>query len=351
MSGVAVNPSTARRLACLLIEGLEQTFPSAVAELRSNPLSAVLDWPDVSVALFDVDAERRTGGRCSVFGFYLEDHTPPLIRIARVPSSGMMNFTCLHELAHHLQPDHEAVADELLRLDGDDRRLEDRVCDAFAAEILLPDEVVAGSGIDERLGPTARQVVAMFEASPASRAATCVRAAQLLRHEGWVLVADDAGVIQFAAAAHHPYRLAPGTPQPEGSLLVDAGRVGSAEGLGQLTYPRGTTTPHYNTDALRHDGYVFAVMSLGATPWNPQPVPGQFRQPGGVPVVCTQPGCGHEWNAWEKACRRCDQHRCPECRRCACSAPVERRVCPGCFIERSPLEFPDGAETCEYCGG
>lgn len=343
------DPATARRFAGMLVERLEQDSPALLDELRNGPFETVCRWPGVSTSIYDLGARPKKGSRCSVYGYYLEYRNPPEIGIARAASQRRMNFTALHELGHHLQPDHPEVGLALAELDDEWHGLEDRICDAFAAEILLPADLVAGVLTDDRLGPTASQVVELFHLSDASRAACCVRAAQHLRVDGWVVLADRDGKVQFAAAANHEFRLAPGTVQPGSSIISMAGQTGWAQGLSPVTYPSGKTSPHFNTDAVADGDYVFAVMSLGATSWNPAPVPSRFRRAGGVPTICVNPGCGHDWVSFDPPCNKCGERPCPICDRCGCVPSVTRRICPGCHLDRPAVEFPDGSDRCQEC--
>lgn len=343
------DPATARRYAQMLVDSLGQDSPDLLDELRDEPFDTVRRWPGVSTVVYDLGSRVTKRSRCSVYGYYLENRRPPEIGIARAASHRRMNFTALHELGHHLQPDHPEVALALIELDNEWHGLEDRICDAFAAEILLPDELVAQVLADSRLGPTASQVAELFERSQASRAACCVRAAQHLHVDGWVIVADRDGRVLFAAAANHEYRLAPGTPQPETSLITMAGRTGTVQGLSPVTYPSGKTSPHFNTAAVADGDYVFAVMSLGATPWTPAPVPARYRRAGGAPTICVNPGCGHDWVSFDAPCAKCGERTCPRCDRCGCVPAVERRLCTGCYMERSSNEFPTGSDLCEQC--
>lgn len=343
------DPATSRRFARMLVDSLEQESPALLEELRDGPFETVRRWPGVSTTVYDLGSRPANRSRCSVYGYYLEHRKPPEIGIAQATSLRRMNFTALHELGHHLQPDHPEVGLALAELDDEWRGLEDRICDAFAAEILLPDELVTPVLADDRLGPTASQVADLFDRSRASRAACCVRAAQHLHVDGWVILSDRDGQVLFAAAANHEFRLAPGTVQPESSIITMAGLRGSAQGLSPVTYPSGKTSPHFNTDAVADGDYVFAVMSLGATPWNPAPVPPRLRRPGGVPTVCVNPGCGHEWVDFDAPCDKCGERRCPQCDRCGCVPAVERRLCTGCYIDRSVNEFLAGSDLCEQC--
>lgn len=345
-----LDPGFARERAGLIVDWLAAERPELLDQLKADPLATVRAWPDARVEVRPQMTTGPSGGRCSVSGYYNGGRDPPLIVVYEAASPGRVRFTALHELAHHLQRDHPDSATLLADYAGDDeyRTVEDRICDAFAAEVLLPAERV-GEIVTHRLGPDAGDVIELFNRTEASRAACCVRITQQLDHDGWVILADCEGVVRFAAAAHLKYRLAPGTQQPPNSQITLAGRRGRGRGLCPVVYPSGKSSWSFNTEAIRHGDYVFAVLSLGATPWNPRPVPAEYHRAGGVPTVCANAGCDAHWVAWEQPCSRCGGYECPDCGRCQCVPIVERRLCPGCYLEKPAGSFPDGGEVCEEC--
>lgn len=333
----------------MLVASLEENEPELFQRLREAPFETVSSWPGITFKVYELGGGGARGSRCSVYGYYLENREPREIGVARAASARRMNFTALHELGHHLQPDHPEVGLALAELDDEWRSLEDRICDAFASEVLLPDDLVSSHLLADRLGPTANQIIELFHATDASRAACCVRAAQHLRVEGWVILTDLGGTVIFAAGANHPFRLAPGTEQPDSSIVSLAGRTGAAQGLSAVTYPSGKSSPHFNTDAVADGEYVFAVLSLGATPWNPQPVPRALQRPNGAPSSCLDPGCGHEWISFDDPCGKCGERECPRCERCACIPVVDQRLCRECYLPKPAVLFEDAGEVCRDC--
>lgn len=347
-TSLPLNASFLKEQAAALIEYLRDDDPDQLDRLFEDPLQAVLGWPGLDVRLADRTEVARGGGRCSVSGYYLRDRTPPRIRIVDALSMGRRHFTALHELAHHLQPRHPKIAPLLAKHDKNDphRTLEDRICDAFAAEVLLPDEQV-DTAITSAHGPDAEAVIRLYRETHASRAACCVRAAQRIDHEGWVVLADLDGVVQFAAAANLKYHLAPGTQQPDNSLITRAGAIGHQQGFTSVTYRSGNTSGEFNTDARTAGNFVFTVLSLGPTPWTEFPVPEDRRRPGGVESACDH--CGNEWTDYARPCERCSARICPRCERCNCRPSVQRKICQGCWIEQPANAFPDGGDRCETC--
>ena len=147
---------------------LEQTRPGVVEQLRVDALTELGSWPDVRV---DLVPEVSGAGGCSVTGSYHDEMHPPVLCVAQSASVRRRQFTVLHEFGHHLQNTDIGLAEQLLQRND---RFEEDVCDLFAARVLLPDSLVAGC-FDERT-PTAGDVVRLYQASSASRAACVVRA-------------------------------------------------------------------------------------------------------------------------------------------------------------------------------
>lgn len=335
-------PSYLRKQADALLEDLA-TEPELLDRLHSDPVSALGDWPGLAL---EWEGRYRGDSVCSVDGWY--SRVDQTVHLVRGGNAERLNFTACHELGHHLQRQHPQVAAALAQYHEQDpqRRLEDRICDTFASRVLIPDDAMLEV---DRLGPTAADVIAMYEHTQASRAACVVRAADLLRHEGWVILASSDGEILFAAAAHHEFRLRPGTSQPTDSLITKAGAVGSAQGLGSVTYPSGKASPQFNTDAQSHDGYVFAVMSVGATPWSPGPVADRDRWARPSEFECASASCGATFTQYERSCQTCEQPICPDCNRCRCSTLATSRLCHTCFLQRPVTEMPEGSNVCIPC--
>ena len=335
-------PSFLRQQAAALIGELADNDPQRLQSLRDDPLGTIETWPGIRLKWED----RRVGGSgCSVDGWYTRDST---IHLVAGGNPERLHFTACHELGHHLQRRHPEVALALAQYNEQDpqRKLEDRICDTFASRVLIPDEALPSIG---RLGPTAADVIAVYESTGASRAACVVRLADELDHEGWVILAASDGEIIFAAAAHQEFRLRPGTRQPDSSLTTLAGSQGHARGLESVTYPSGKSGPQYNTDAKLHEGYVFVVMSTGSTPWSPGPVSDRDRWARPPEFECESAACGATFTRFERTCSSCDQPFCPDCNRCPCSTSRNDRVCRSCYMQRPESELPVGATVCQPC--
>jgi hypothetical protein len=116
-----------------MVAVVERVHPGSPGRLRADPLSELSQWPGLSVAIVD---ETPGAEECSVAGSY--QSSPPTLVVAASRSPGRRNFTVLHELGHHLQQTDIDLGNRLFQC-GDPDQLEEQSCDAFAAQILLPD--------------------------------------------------------------------------------------------------------------------------------------------------------------------------------------------------------------------
>lgn len=334
----------------LLGAGLASAFSrDERRRLSEDPISSIpAVVPGVTVR---VQNDPIDGG-CDVEGLYHEQSRT--ITVQRALSPRRTKFTALHELGHdHARRDVD-VARRLVRAGNEQgRRLEEKIADAFAAEILIPTEIV-----DEVLGtgaPTARTVVELFrdDRIGGSREACCVRAAQRMTHNGYVLLAAGSE-IRFCAAVGGAYRVRRGSRQPEGHLIGMAAERGYAVGDHvRLRHPSGSETPEFSGQAVADDGYVFAVLTDATSPpwggWNP-PRDRQARSAAAPELDC--PDCDAVTEAWT----RCDvesAHRvCGVCGWCECKKPkgkVAEKRCDTCFATKRVELFPNGGSTCTDC--
>lgn len=335
------------RQASLMVEQLEARRPGFGNALRADPLAALATFDEIS---FEMNFSPVRGG-CSVLGSYSARSDPPLLTVTRTASVPQTWYSALHELGHHEQQrDFEWAIPALM---GDDRskarRLEEQVCEAFAAEILL-----GASRVLDIIGarvPTASSIATLHEATGASRSACAVRVVQLLRAAGLAMVAtaDDRAVF-FAAAAGDVIVPKRGTVQPEGSVVARAANAGSSRSRdASVMYGTGSSFEGMAGDAVRDGDYVYAVFTQGVPGWVDGPyAPGRTYW-GSNELHCR---CGATYNAGSGSpCELCGRSdRCPDCGRCACQPDLtaERR-CPGCNLELAPSRFPGGSELCRDC--
>ncbi|GAA3346627.1 hypothetical protein GCM10020358_58340 [Amorphoplanes nipponensis] len=325
-----------------MLRVLGQQRPDSVERLCADALAELEGWPEIRVRLVD---EHVGAGGCSVAGSYGDDADPPELRVARSASHRRCQFTVLHELGHHLQNTSFELAENLLTAAD---WVEDAACDRFAARILLPDELVAACFAEAT--PTAGDVVRLYQASTASRAACVVRAAEHLRSPGAVVLYDAAGIVSFAAA-QGVYPPARGSDQVHTALVAAALRgLDRADGAAVTV---DATTIRYRThdhgplygQAAWCDGYLVAVLVEHHAPWEPfSPTrsPAEFRSAASADCAI----CDETFPATD-VCAACGEPRCPS-GHCACTQRRERR-CDRCFLSWGMSRFPDGGTTCIDC--
>jgi hypothetical protein len=335
--------------AAAMLRMLEQLSPGAAVRLGADPFAALSAFTDLEVRLVpEVEIGDRSGNAgCSVAGVYIHDAAPPILGVAASTSAGRRAFTVLHEFGHHLQQDQTTLADLLLEQPDGGIALEDAACDAFAAEILLPTSLV-DRFIGTR-GPTAAQVVDLWQASVASRAAACVRAAQRLSSPGHIVLLDEDGKVSFAASVGLP-------PITRGSAQGDIGTVrealagsGRAAGRTRVRYRDGIHGDELYAQVVPMGGFLLLVAVTDRAPWLNFAPPSPSSGPVASSWVCEHIECGHEFASFDARCRGCGRPRCPECQRCQCPPGVSEQTCSRCFQRLPASMFIEGSASCSEC--
>lgn len=327
-------------LATTLIDELRDTHPQIVeAAAHGQPLKPLIEAIGISV-------EITTGGgdaACSVAG----SSTSTSITVVHADPARMA-FTALHELGHIRAENNHPVQQRLLTLHSS-RDLEEDVCDAMAALMLLPDDVVSDV-LGER-GRTARGLHSLVTRRYASREASCVAVAQRLEAPGYVgVVRADSGELLFAARSGDVLPLRRGLDQNLSALRPALTGTATVRDRGTLVFANGTPTQDFYLDAVRSDGIVYFVATDDRADW------------GAVTTGSLRPGFGDAETAY---CDTCDQtfpvrRRCPVCSEavhetcssCSCEAPpVSRgsRPCRLCGITYGPGAYAAGSNTCSEC--
>ena len=245
----------------------------SIEELGRDPIATLEAWHGIQLVIAE---ERDIPGGCSVSGSY--DYDGPRIVVRGALSRGRRFFTAIHEFGHHFQQrDEESV--KLLEAEKDvGRALEDDICDAFAAEVLLPDAHV-DEFIDAK-GPTADSVLDLMRESKASREACCVRAVQRLCGRGYVMLCDLEGTAIFTATTTG-YPVRRNTPQAGNAVIAAAVRWRSGRELSRVRFPSGNLSPKFFADSASDGEYLIAVFVEHMPPWEkgphfpiPEPNPG-----------------------------------------------------------------------------
>ncbi len=346
-------PTVARdlvaRQANAMAEALETLLPGVRDQLAEDPFAVLESRSDLVVRLVPEARTRPTAATlaCSVAGVYVDDEVPPVLAVAEAASAGRRAFTVLHELGHHLQRTETALMGLLLEQPDDGLMLEEAACDAFAADVLLPADLV-DRFIDHR-GPTGPQVVDLWHASTASRAAVCVRAAQRLASPGHVVLLDPDGAVSFAASRGLP-PLARGSRQETAATVREAyGRAGRATGRTRLRYRDGILGEELHAQVVPMGGYLLLVAVTDAAAWETLSLPAPRPGPVAAARICEHPDCGHEFRSFDAPCSRCARPACPECGRCGCEPRVRERTCAGCFQRLPASLFRGSSARCDDC--
>jgi hypothetical protein len=323
-------------LAKKIVLGLDSSSRQALAE---DPFRAIQQFG------LTVEVRDETPEGCSCAGSYDPDGL--ILFVARTPFSRRSRFTCLHELCHHLielDPDLLLSVIELEQ-EGRGESAEEKVCDAFAAEILLPEEVVDQVLAGSR--PQAHHLLDLYEISKASREACAVRLSQRLGGEGHVMLARSDGTAIFTAS-NSDYRVARGTPQGSRHISVRAARRSNARGETFVRFASGNEMALWG-DAVFDGQFVYAVLVETPT-WE---VPGlrildrALERPSPAEVECDR--CGHDFETWDRPCEECGIHRCPSCGRCSCKAEIREKTCSRCHLVKPAHQFPAGSDRCSDC--
>ncbi len=339
---------SAERQAAAMLGVLQARRPGASVQLRRNALHSLAQWTgELRVRLVDEITGADRG--CSVYGGYRHDTDPPSIVVAATASVRRRQFTALHELGHHLQKSDLALGEYLLE-SPQSKVLEDLSCDAFAARVLLPDDMTdlcLGQGT-----PTSDAVAALYRASGASRAASCVRAATRMVGSGAVILYDSRGHVSFAASRGDVFAPPQGSDQSRTELVRAALDQQSRDGSHpvvrstSIVYRQGYARSPLYGHATWCDGFILAVLVEHDAPWRRMSPP--------------RSTLGHPTREYEHECAVCDDRspvsmRCPRCHEpvcpgghCECTQNAER-LCPRCFLLRHPRLFVKEGGACREC--
>lgn len=336
---------TLQRLAMVLEQRLADSY---LEQLGRDPVGAVRSM-GIRIRAGEV---LSVTDECGCDGMYVRG-SPPTILYLPTPGSRRENFTVAHELAHHLIRESDDVNSTLADI-GDDGgvQAEERLCDAFAGRVLIPDQAI--DRVLEKRHPEAVDVLALYAQSAGSREACAVRLAERLPCFGYIALLDATRrEVRFASPSPQcEYRWSPGTQISPGHPVWQARQSGqSFRGEGPIEW--GSFKRNVWIDAIRERNTVIAVFAaerhwsspglslLGGTgPTKPRPtlLSGTCRH------------CGAE--SWGyKACDKCGDPWCKRCKKCGCGAPSERphKTCSRCKLTRATSQFEKGSEICRDC--
>lgn len=334
------SPETIQRHAQRLVASLAG---DVAEELRLDPLTAI---PKHFGIRLELRAERREDSGCQVDGSYTDK--PELkITIADSLSSGRTFFSALHELGHHFCRRDDELQTWFWELDESGAREEELIADAFAAEMLLPEDIVRSYIPYD--GPSAGDVLALMQGSTASREACCVRAAQRLRSAGCVVLSEG-NVLRFTATRSTGFRVPRMALQDDNSIFKRAEQLGAAteEGV-RIRFPSsGTYSQPMFGNAIQDGRYVVTVLMTDSPPWVSFTPLVTDDNPNEEELEC--PTCDEPFSSWAKPCPRCGDRQCWKCEACSCGTKsTSSRKCTNCTLDL-PTAAPAAQELCDNCG-
>lgn len=322
--------------------------PSFCRQLAESPREA-LSGRGISLVPFELEYAR---GDCSCDGVF-HPGPPPVIGYRPTPRSRRESFTLVHEFGHFATRGDDDTLSELADFDDDGgREAEERVCDALAGMILVPetkvDSVVGGDR------PLARHLEALYQASGGSREACAVRLAERLTGFGYVAIIDTrTESVRFASPSpSNPYRWRRGTPIGSSTLWRARDR-GEYRGQAPVVWPSGQKRELW-VDAITRGNTIHAVFS-DRRPWDDGTLSlldGGVRPARGTAYRGTCPHCGaSKWGY--RLHPPCEETFCQSCGKCGCDAPSrpspETRVCADCGLSKRASLFPNDEAICRDC--
>jgi len=334
-------------LARQLIAGLS---PETREGLATSP-KATIERLEIRVQEFDTFTYRDQD--CSCDGIYAPG-PPTAIGYRPTPQSRRDLFTLNHEFAHHAIRQDGQILSELADFEDDGgKAVEERICDAFAGLVLIPDET-----IDLVLGgekPYAHHVGELHEASSGSREACVVRLAERIPGFGYMAIADLADkTIRFASPSPStPYPWRRGTELPDNHPMVRAGVKGEYRGQGPVVWPSGERRELW-IDAVAYRNEVHAVLVENRHWAGPgvSVLDGGVRTARSTAYSGTCPHCrAHTWGY--RLHEVCGELWCRSCGRCSCDAPDRfhpaERTCEECGQTKRANLFAEGSAVCIDC--
>ncbi len=312
----------------------------SIAALGDDPEDAVLRCPELSLEYVTAP---RAG--CSVFGYYqYRIAAPATIFIHPAATAARDSFTIVHEYGHHVQRLHETWTNLLYALPrAASTALEERVADAFAAEVLIPADIISF----DSSWLSARTLALVHQNVRASRSAVAMRAVEIApaNDNGTVVVCDSGGVVIFARAAGEDiFTPARGVAQPDLTALFHAAQDADGHATGELRGGLRSNSNWIQDDiqgeaAIDYSGmYAFVVLRSTQKYGREQ----RWHQ---EQAECANPACELVFtvDASVTICPRCSEPKCPGCSTCSCE-PAAASICPNCTMAYSVAEQSGQAE-------
>lgn len=330
---LAADGDTERIAHQLIVECTQLSIPA----LREDPIGVLDRYAGIKVIYSQEQAEAGCG---KGGGYYRTE--PPTIYL-HPSSSRRTAFTVLHELGHHLQQHHVEWGFSLMDI-RDSRqkmKIEEMVCDHFAAEILLPPDQTDEADLATHPADT---MAGMFAHSAASRSATLQAVMRRMPpYAKWILcIVNPDGVVTTSQSTYSGYSPPKDHVHPELAQLASEAQSGPIRrGMSEAyTFSTGATLTEMWAEACcDYEGrYTFIALR-----------PAQRFGVGKVReerFVCQNPSCPAELDSTRNLhrCQRCSQPYCPDCGTCSCDPKSTGQQCPECFAELTPYEARHGHE-------
>lgn len=330
--------------AAAVLSATETMYPGIIERLRADPITSVRDETDVELVI--LTPQQKADASCSIAGMYFSETDPPRIGVADAINP-RMRFTVLHEFAHHIQQN-SSLADVI----GDGTRygsaLEERSCDLFAAEILLPAGEVTAAFAGGTPSPAGLQ--AFYATHDASRAAICVAATKYLEDDGYVMVMDADGIVTFSSVKGDLPLIRRGSDQGDSEIgrLIRTTGGSLATAKSRFRFTSGVNQgEELWVQAARTGNYWFVVASRSRVPWQTVALPSFDNRVRGRWWTCEL--CEHQWESFEAPHDGCGTPVCPACNRCSCRLRMEERDCTCCFMKKPAHLFQPGSTICDDC--
>jgi uncharacterized protein DUF955 len=329
-------------LAGMLIAHVQSAGLFNMEALSRDPITTLSADPGVRIVW--VEPAGLPAG-CSIAAACDKSSEPARLLISRDSSVGRRRFSVLHEYGHLLRDLVPAVLEALFASRDAGAALEERMCDEFASRVLLPDALldsVFGSSV------TARTVLSLIAAAPASAEACTVAAARKLPAPGYVMLLSPDGKASFTAHNGDVYYVRRGVAQA--GLLAQAAVGRPIRGREQVRYSSGNRGQEMFADAVTENGRTVAVLVTDSPPWGGFTA-GHKEGPEGNSGYCGN--CAYEFTTFARICGNCERPPCPRCGRCECEIPsgtAGERKCERCYLLLPPAAYSTADSTiCTEC--
>ncbi len=290
----------------VLVERLDAEVRRLV---HRDPTTALVESYGMEVRPSDAFQARGDGGWCDGASFAESGFV-----LYRETGSARDQFTLAHEFAHLMIWDSEDCIDWLADMSESQRVIEE-LCDAVAARLLIPDDLV--DKILEGGAPRAEHVAVLRDQTVASRTACLIALWRRLPCDGLALIIERGSEsVFFGARAHgtRPYAW-------KGDAIPDAHPLRNVDvrAVMESWWPRhdGSRRSFFQS-VFDEDGWRYALLAHDDL-WNVVDLhlidlaPEDRGYDGHIKCPCGYKGSTRWW-----PCAECGESQCPACQECGC---------------------------------